>query len=68
MNPSPDEIRFEVESARHKLAADLNALEHRVKTVTDWRWQFRRRPWTVLGIAFAAGILVGLLITTPGEN
>ena len=68
MNPSPDKIRSEVESARHKLAADLNALEHRVKTVTDWRWQFRQRPWPVLGIAFAGGVLLGLLVTTPSED
>jgi hypothetical protein len=61
MKESPEEIRREVEQAHARLTQDLNALEYRVKNVTDWRWQFQRHPWPILGAAFGAALLLGLL-------
>jgi hypothetical protein len=61
MSETPDQIRDEVEQAHRRLAQDLNALEYRVKTVTDWKWQFRRRPWPILGAVFAAALVVGFV-------
>ncbi len=62
MSETPDQIRQEVEQVHHRLAENLNALEYRVKEVTDWRWQFRRHPWPILGAAFGAAVLAGLLV------
>ncbi len=60
MTESSDQIRQEVEHVHHRLAEDLNALQYRVKEVTDWRWQYRRHPWAILGAAFGVALLVGL--------
>ncbi len=61
MTETPDQIRQEVEHAQHRLVQDFNALQNRVKEVTDWRWQFRRRPWAILGAAFATALLAGVV-------
>ncbi len=69
MSQTPDQIRLEVEQAQRRLTQDLNALEYRVKTVTDWRWQYRRHPWAVLGAAFGGAMLLGFLLTpAPGRR
>ncbi len=65
MSETPDEIRNHVEEVHHRLAQDLNALQYRVKTVTDWRWQFQRHPWPILGAAFGAALLAGLAFARP---
>ena len=65
MSENPDQIRQEAEQAHHRLAQDLNALQYRVKEVTDWRWQFRRHAWPVLGAAFAIAMLAGFFTVFP---
>ena len=61
MGETPDGIKREIEDARHRLGADLNQLEHRVRTNLDWRTYFDRNPWMFVGGAFAAAFLVGWL-------
>jgi len=46
------------------LSENLERLEERVKSTTDWRAQVERRPMTALGIAFGGGLLLGAVI--PG--
>ena len=61
MGQTPDEIKQQVEQARSRLGQDLNELEYRVKSTTDWRVQFDRHPWPFLGAVFAAALFAGLL-------
>jgi len=68
MKETPDQVRGEVERARQRLAADLNALEYRVTTVTDWRWQYRRHTWAVLGAAFVGALALGYLLSPSADH
>ncbi len=68
MTETPDQVREDVEQARRRLAADLNALEYRVKTVTDWRYQYRSHTWAVLGAAFVGALALGYMLTPDGKQ
>lgn len=67
MGETPDEIKREIEAARHRISTNLNQLEDRVKDVLDWRAQFDRRPWAFVGGAFGLAFLIGW-ITTPSRE
>ena len=59
MGETPDDIKREIEEARHRLGADLNDLEARVRTQLDWRARFQQNPWAWIGGAFGAALLAG---------
>jgi hypothetical protein len=63
MAQTPDDIRYEVEQARERLDANLNALQYQIRTELDWREQFRRHTWAFLGAAFGFALLIGLAIS-----
>jgi hypothetical protein len=65
MGQKPDEITRHIELTREKLGWNLEELEYKVKSVTDWRQQFRKNPLSLLGVAFSGGIL---LAATLGGN
>jgi len=67
MGETPDDIKQEIENARHRLGADLNQLEARVKSTMDWRAQFDRNPWAWVGGAFGAAFLIGWMMA-PGKT
>jgi len=60
MDESSDELEQKVVAARSRLTQDLNSLEYQVRSSTDWRVQFGRHTWQVLGVAFAVGLLLGM--------
>ena len=62
MSETTDEIELEIERARGRLAEDLNALEHRVRSELDWRVHFNRHPYAFVGTAFGAALLLGRTI------
>jgi uncharacterized protein DUF3618 len=62
MGETPDQIKQEIEQARSRLDQDLNRLEYRVRSTTDWRAQYQRHPWVFLGAAFTGALLVSLMI------
>jgi ElaB/YqjD/DUF883 family membrane-anchored ribosome-binding protein len=53
-----EQIRQKIQEKREELGANLGKLEQKVKDVTDWRKQFRDRPFSALGVAFGAGVLL----------
>jgi ElaB/YqjD/DUF883 family membrane-anchored ribosome-binding protein len=61
MGETPDDIKREIEEARHRLGADLNQLEAHVRGAVDWRARFNENPWAWVGGAFGAAFLVGFL-------
>jgi ElaB/YqjD/DUF883 family membrane-anchored ribosome-binding protein len=67
MGETPDEIKREIEQTRERIGANLNQLEHRVRSAMDWRAQFDRRPWAFVGGAFGAAFLLGWL-TAPDPS
>jgi hypothetical protein len=40
---------------------DINELEYRVRQTVDFKEQFRRHTGAILGSAFGAGLLFGLM-------
>jgi hypothetical protein len=59
-----DEIKKHIDTQRSELSENLERLEERVKSTTDWRAQVEKRPMTALGIAFGGGLLLGTML--PG--
>ncbi|RPJ51774.1 MAG: hypothetical protein EHM23_33705 [Acidobacteria bacterium] len=64
MGQRSDEIKKHIDTQRSELSENLERLEERVKSTTDWRAQVEKRPMTALGIAFGGGLLLGAVI--PG--
>jgi hypothetical protein len=59
------QIESEIKSAREDLRSNLDELEEKVKSVTDWRKQFQNNPVTMATIAFGGGLLLSLLARGP---
>lgn len=68
MGETPDDIKREIEEARHRLGADLNQLESSVKASLDWRARFNQNPWAWVGGAFAAAFLIGWMTADGPRN
>jgi hypothetical protein len=58
MGKTPDQIETQIETKRGDLRSNLEELEDKVKSVTDWRQQFRSNPGLMLGLAFGGGMLL----------
>jgi hypothetical protein len=56
------QIETYIENKREDLGSNLHELEHKLKSVTDWRQQFRKNPMGLVAVAFGGGIvLAGML-------
>ncbi len=62
MGETADQIEAHIEDTRDDLGANLRELEHRVKSATDWREQFRSNPLRMVGVAFGGGILLASVL------
>jgi hypothetical protein len=58
MDEAADKIAADIDRTRERLGLNIQELERRVETATDWREQFRTRPHVFLGGAFVAGAVV----------
>jgi hypothetical protein len=58
MARTTDEIEAHLERKRAELRSNLEELEQRVKSVTDWRRRFRKSPAISLLLAFGGGFLI----------
>ncbi len=56
MDQKPDQIKRHIETQREQLGENLQHLEHRVRSATDWRNWLREKPLVMLGLAFGAGL------------
>jgi len=61
MGETKYQIENHIENTRADLGANLQELEYKVKSVTDWRQQVSNHPMTMLGIAFGGGVLLATL-------
>ncbi|MBV9697150.1 MAG: hypothetical protein JO005_09515 [Gammaproteobacteria bacterium] len=58
MGQTSDQIESQIETRREDLRSNLEELEDKVKSATDWRQQFRNNTGTMLAIAFGGGLLL----------
>ena len=61
MGESTDQIKKEIAIQRDNLGSNLNELENKAKSLTDWRGQFQKNPMTMVGVAFAGGLLIATI-------
>jgi hypothetical protein len=62
VDQTTDQIEAHIENTRDELGAHLQELEQKVKSVTDWKRQFRDNPVAMLSAAFAGGIFLAALL------
>ena len=68
MDQTTDQIEAHIANTRENLGANLQELERKVKSVTDWRRQFRDSPMVLLGAAFTGGIILASLLGGRGRR
>ena len=56
MGQATSEIEAHIAETRTDLGSNLQELEQKVKSVTDWKQHFQKNPMTLLGVAFG-GVL-----------
>lgn len=58
MGEKSSQITHEIEETRTRLGWNLQELEDKVKRLADWRQQFERRPFAMMGVALCGGMLL----------
>ena len=56
-----NQIENFIEDKRADLGSNLQELERKVRSATDWQQHFRKNPMTLLGVAFGGGILLATM-------
>lgn len=59
-------LQHEIDAEKADLIANLGALETKARDAADWRARIRKHPWESVGIALAAGGVLGFL--TSGRS
>ena len=57
-----DQIETHIEETRETLGSNIEELEQKVKSVTDWRHHFQNTPMTMMGIAFGGGVVLAKML------
>jgi hypothetical protein len=60
MGERTERVAWDLESERRDLGRNLEELERKASSLTDWRWHYRHHPFAVLGAAFGGALLLGL--------
>ena len=62
MGQTTDQIENQIENNRADLKSNLQELETRVKTATDWRQYFAEHTGTMIAAAFGGGVLLATMV------
>jgi hypothetical protein len=62
MSQTPDDIASDIHRNRAELRSNLQELEHKVKSATDWRQIFAKHPGAMTGAAFGVGALLATMV------
>ena len=63
MGERTDQIENQIEHKREDLKSNLQELETRVKTATDWRHYFEEHTGTMIAAAFGGGVLLAAMVS-----
>lgn len=62
MGERTNQIEREIASQRDSLGHNLNELESKAKSLTDWRTHFDSNPMLMLGLALGGGIMLASVV------
>jgi hypothetical protein len=62
MGQTTDQIENQIENKREDLKSNLEELQTRVKTATDWRHYFAEHTGTMIAAAFGGGVLLATML------
>ena len=62
MGQTTDQIENHIENKREDLKSNLDELETRVKSATDWRHQFQEHTGMMIAVAFGGGLLLSSMV------
>ena len=62
MGQTTDQIEDQIENRREDLKSNLQELETRVKTATNWRHYFAEHTGTMIAAAFGGGVLLAAML------
>ena len=62
MGQTTDQIENQIENKREDLKSNLQELQTRVKTATDWRHYFAEHTGTMIAAAFGGGVLLATML------
>ena len=62
MDETADQIEKNISQARGDLRRNVSELEEKASATFDWRTHYKARPFAVLGVAFAGGLLLSRLL------
>jgi hypothetical protein len=68
MGETTNQIEGYIETKREDLGSNLAELENKVKSITDWRQQFRSNPMAMVGVAFGGGVLLASMLGTKSRH
>lgn len=60
MAQSTEQIASHIEGTRQALGSNVEELERKIRTATDWRHHFEESPLTWVGAAMVGGAILGL--------
>lgn len=63
MGENTREIEREIQAERRDLGQNIDDLQSRARSLTDWRTHYRNHAGASLAVAFGGGIALGLLAT-----
>ena len=61
MADNADNLQNEFNQQREALGRNVQELQYRMKSMVNWRDQYRQHPWTGAGLAFAGGVLISAM-------
>jgi len=69
MDEKPDKIVQHIESKRNELGRNLDELQNKVRETTDWRNQFDKHPYILMGAAMGGGMLLSSMMgSSPSRS
>ena len=68
MVETPEAIRVEIDQRREAISRDVDTIEERARSLTDWRQHVESRPLTMVALAFGGGALLGTLLTSSSSS
>jgi hypothetical protein len=68
MGKTSDQIAEDIHQSRENLKLNLQELETRVRSVTDWRGYAKKHPGAMAAAALAGGVFLSALIGKGGRS